>query len=124
MSKKILIIDDTDVDRKIVMRFLKKEGYENILIAENGEEGIQLTASEQPDLVITDTNMPGIDGFETCRRIREANGREKPKIIVMTGAIDAVDAVKARKAGADDYCVKTSDTIELIAAVKALIGGT
>ena len=123
MSKKILIIDDTESDRKILMRYLKKEGYDTILTAENGEAGIKVAASERPDLVITDTNMPGIDGFETCRRIREGHGRETPKIIVTTGAIDAVDAVKARKAGADDYCVKSSDTAELITAVKALIGG-
>ena len=123
MPKKILIIDDTESDRKILTRFLKREGYDDIIMAENGEEGIKMAAREQPDLVITDTNMPGTDGFETCRRIREGHGREKPKIIVMTGAIDAVDAVKARKAGADDYCVKTSDTAELLAAVKTLIGG-
>jgi DNA-binding response OmpR family regulator len=122
MPKKILIIDDTNTDRKIVMRFLSKLGYENIIFAENGEDGVKMAASEKPDLVITDTNMPGIDGFETCRLIREENGKEKPKIIVMTGAIDAVDAVKARKAGADDYCVKTTDTAELLAAVKTLIG--
>jgi len=122
MPKRILIIDDTETDRKILMRYLKKEGYDNFVIAETGEDGVKMVASEQPDLVITDTNMPGIDGFETCRQIREQSGRENPKIIVTTGAIDAVDAVKARKAGADDYCVKTSDAAELIAAVKTLIG--
>ena len=122
MVKKILIIDDTDSDRKIVTRFLNKAGYENIVIAETGEQGVTMAASEEPDLVITDTMMPGIDGFETCRQIREAHDQDAMKIIVMTGAIDAVDAVKARKAGANDYCVKTSDSMQLIAAVKNLIG--
>ena len=122
MAKKILIIDDTDSDRKIVTRFLNKAGYANIVIAVNGEEGVAKAQSENPDLVITDTMMPGIDGFETCRQIREAHDQETMKIIVTTGAIDAVDAVKARKAGANDYCVKTSDPTQLIAAVKACIG--
>ena len=122
MSKKILIIDDTDSDRKIVMRFLNKAGYDNIVIAETGEAGVLMAGSEKPDLVITDTMMPGIDGFETCRQIRGAHDQETMKIIVTTGAIDAVDAVKARKAGADDYCVKTSDSTQLIAAVKSCIG--
>ena len=122
MSKKILIIDDTDSDRKIVTRFLMKAGYDNIVTAETGEAGVALVVSENPDLVITDTMMPGIDGFETCRQIREAHDEEAMKIIVTTGAIDAVDAVKARKAGANDYCVKTSDPTQLIAAVKACIG--
>lgn len=122
MTKKILIIDDAETDRKIAQRYLTKEGYDNIIDAENGEVGVALAASENPDLVITDTNMPGIDGFETCRQIRDAGSKEVPKIIVITGAIDAVDAIKARKAGADDYCVKTSDCAQLIAAVKNLIG--
>lgn len=122
MSKKILIIDDTDSDRKIVMRFLNKAGYDNIVIAETGEEGVAMAASEKPDLVITDTMMPGIDGFETCRQIRESHDQETMKIIVTTGAIDAVDAVKARKAGANDYCVKTSDPAQIITAVKNCIG--
>ena len=122
MGKKILIIDDTDSDRKIVKRFLNKAGYDNVVTAETGEQGAALAASEGPDLVIIDTMMPGIDGFETCRQIREKHGREMPKIIVTTGAIDAVDAIKARKAGADDYCVKTSDAAQFIAAVKNLIG--
>ena len=122
MAKKILIIDDTLSDRKIIQRYLNKEGYNNVIAAENGEDGVAMAVSENPDLVIIDTNMPGIDGFETCRQIRDAGSKEAPKIIVTTGAIDAVDAIKARKSGADDYCVKTSDATKLIAAVKDLIG--
>jgi DNA-binding response OmpR family regulator len=122
MAKKILIIDDTDADRKIIKRFLNRAGYDNIVIAENGEQGVAMASSEKPDLVITDTMMPGIDGFETCRQIRAEHDEDQTKIIITTGAIDAVDAVKARKAGASDYCVKTSDPTQLITAVKNLIG--
>ena len=123
MAKKILIIDDTEVDRKIVKRFLNKAVYDNIVMAESGEQGVAMAASEKPDLLITDTMMPGIDGFETCRQIREEHDEDEMKIIVTTSAIDAVDAVKARKAGASDYCVKTSDPTQLIASVTSLIGG-
>ena len=122
MNKKILVIDDTDSDRKIVTRFLTKAGYDNIVIAETGEQGVAMADSEKPDLVITDTMMPGIDGFETTRQIREQQGPDTPKIILTTGAIDAVDAIKARKMGANDYCVKTSDPTQIITAVKSLIG--
>ena len=122
MGKKILVIDDTEADRKIVKRFLNRAGYDNIVTAENGEQGVALAASERPDLVITDTMMPGLDGFETCRQIRAQFDKETMKIIVTTGAIDAVDAIKARKAGADDYCVKSSSPEPIIAAVKGLIG--
>ncbi|MFC1807325.1 response regulator [Candidatus Omnitrophota bacterium] len=121
MSSKVLIIDDSDQDRKIIKRYLNKCGYEDIVTANTGEEGVKLAKSQDPDLVITDTMMPGIDGFEVCKQIREAKGPERPKIIVVTGAIDAIDAVKARKSGANDYCAKTSDCVALIEAVKSLI---
>lgn len=120
MSKKLLIIDDSEQDRKIMKRYFTKAGYENISMAENGEDGVKKAEEEKPDLVISDTMLPGIDGFEVCRRIREALGPEVPKIIIMTGAIDAVDAVKAREMGANDYCVKTSDCESLIEAAKNL----
>lgn len=119
MSGKILIIEDSPTVLGILKEMLEGEGYE-ILVAENGEEGIRKATQEKPDLVISDTLLPGIDGFEVCRRIKKNQEPTAPKIIVMTGSIDAVDAIKARRVGADDYCVKTSDFSSLIEAVKAL----
>jgi DNA-binding response OmpR family regulator len=121
MANKILIIDDSEQDRKIIKRFLNKAGYEDILTAETGEEGIGKALSERPDLIILDTMLPGSSGFEICRLIRESQGSNNPKIIIVTGTIDAVDAVKARKMGASDYCVKTSDCAPLIETVKSLL---
>ena len=117
----ILIIDDNEMDRKIVSRFLKKAGYEKIITAETGEEGVEKAKSEDPDLVITDTMLPGINGFEVCRRLRKNSGSYRPKIVICTGSIVAVDAIEARRAGANDYCVKTSDAEPLIATVKRLL---
>jgi len=122
MGKKILIIDDNDQDRKIIKRFLSKAGYDEIFIVETGEDGLKKAESEKPELVIIDTILPGIDGFEVCRQIRETQSPSYPKIIIITGSIDAVDAVKARKSGADDYCAKTSDCSSLLEAVKQLFG--
>lgn len=121
MGPKILVIDDNKQDRIIVKRFLNKAGYEEISVAESGEDGIKKAIDEKPDLVITDTVLPGVDGFEVCRKIKETMTAVTPKIIVMTGTIDAVDAVKARKMGADDYCVKTADGAPLVEAVKNLL---
>lgn len=121
MEKKILIIDDNEQDRKIMRRFLNKAGHEEILMAQTGEEGIEKVKSEKPNLVIVDTILPGIDGFEVCLRIRKTRDSTKIKIIMLTGSIDAVDAVKARKVGADDYCVKTSDFSSMIESVGKLI---
>ena len=121
MGKKILIIDDNEQDRKIMKRFLNRAGYEHILMAETGEEGVKAAESRKPDLVIIDTLLPGIDGFEACRRIRETHGPATPKIVMITGSVDAVDAVKARTVGTDDYCVKTRDYAPLIEAVAKLL---
>ena len=121
MAKKILLIDDSPQDRKIIARFLNKDGYQDVETAETGEEGVDKAGKINPDLVITDTVMPGINGFEVCQKIRNAHGPDRPKIIVITGQIDAVDAVKAKKVGADDYCAKTSDFAPLMEAVKKLI---
>ncbi len=121
MGKKILIIDDNKQDRMIIRRFLHKMGCEEVAEAESGEEGIKKVESENPDLVIVDTILPGMDGFGVCRSIKEAKTPHIPKVIIITGTVDAVDAVKARKMGADDYCVKTSDGTPLMGAVNKLI---
>jgi len=118
---KILNIEDSEQDRKIFKRVLKDAGFEDIIFAERGEEGVEKVKNEKPDMVIIDTRLPGIDGFETCRQIRESCGPAAPKIIITTGFIDAVDAVKAREAGADDYCVKTADLTPCVDAVKKLV---
>ncbi len=118
MNKKILIIDDNEQDRKIMKRLLGKAGFREIIMAENGEEGIKKAEQDKPDLVIIDTLLPGIDGFEVCGKIRKAQGPITPKIIIMTGFVDAVDAVKARQMGADDYTVKTSDYSSLVESVQ------
>ena len=120
MERKILIIDDNPQDRKIMTRFLNRAGFTRIATAENGAEGVKKVGEEKPDLVILDTMLPDMLGFEVCSRIREKHGPDAPKIIMTTGAVDAVDALKARQAGANDYCVKTSDCSPLLSAVENL----
>ena len=118
--KKILIIDDSPTVLDILHDKFRKEGYE-VIRAENGEDGIKKAKSEKPDLVIADTLLPGIDGYEVCRKLKESKDTAAIKVIVITGSIDAIDAVKAREMGSDDYVVKTSDYLHLIEAVKKLI---
>ncbi|MEI6631276.1 MAG: response regulator [bacterium] len=118
MAKKVLVIDDNEQDRKIAERYLKKSGYNDIIMAVNGQEGLSKVNAENPGLVILDTMLPDILGFEVCRKIKDSKGPQAPVVIMMTGAVDAVDAVKARQSGADDYCVKTADGGPLLAALK------
>jgi DNA-binding response OmpR family regulator len=120
MKKNILVVDDNRQDIKIITRVLNKAGFKDISTAVNGEDAVLKAKEEKPGLVILDTVLPGIDGFEVCRRIRKSQKSKTTKIIVTTGAIDAVDAGKARSAGADDYVVKSADFSHLLNAVKGI----
>ena len=119
MPYKILIVDDDEEDQKLIKKRLGQIGFDDIDVAKDGEEGVHLAKEINPNLVITDTNLPGIDGHETCRQIK-AIEEINPKIIVMTGFIDAIDAGKARQAGADDYVVKSSSVKEILEVVKEI----
>lgn len=119
-KKKILVVEDSPTALSMLKNALECEGYQ-VITSETGEEGVKKANSERPDLVLTDTQLPGIDGFEVCRQIKESPGPVALKVIIMTGAIDAVDAVKARESGVDDYTVKTSDLSPLLQTVKRII---
>ncbi|MBF0494280.1 MAG: response regulator [Candidatus Omnitrophica bacterium] len=119
MVKKILIIDDSSMALEMLAETFRSEGYE-VITADDGENGLVVADKTAPDVVIIDTLMPGINGFEVCRRLKK-NVSSAPKVIIITGSIDAVDALKAQSVGADDYCAKTSDFFPLIEAVKKLI---
>ncbi|MEM7816481.1 MAG: response regulator [Candidatus Aenigmatarchaeota archaeon] len=121
MGKKILIIDDNEADLFILRRCLIHSGYNDIITVEDPDIGFEKIKEEKPDLVILDTLLPKSNGFEICSKIRELYGKDNPKIIIMTGSVDAVDAIKAAKVGANDYCAKTSDCLQIIEAVKKLI---
>ena len=73
MAGKILIIDDTEIIRAMLRDLLEEQGYQ-VLTASTGEEGIDLVKEHRPDVILIDTKMPGIDGFETCRRINPVEG--------------------------------------------------
>jgi len=118
MGKKILIIDDSEQDSKIIQRVLNELGFDNILVADRGETGIKIAKAEKPDLILIDTMLPCIDGFEVCMALRKIKELDSAKLIIMTGFIDVVDAVKAKEYGADDYVVKTMDSALIIKAVK------
>ncbi|MBU2102042.1 MAG: response regulator [Candidatus Omnitrophota bacterium] len=120
MDKKILIVEDNKTDFLIVKRYLARAGYHEIVSAENVAEGIKKAEIEKPDLIILDTVLPDGNGFEICQAIREKYNQTNPKIIITTSSVDAVDAVRARKAGADDYCAKTFDCAPLLEALKRI----
>lgn len=119
MAKKILIIDDEpDIALSLGDR-LKLEGYE-VVTAEDAKSGIEQIEKENPDIVVLDIMLPDRDGFDVCNSIK--NDREiDVKVIMTTGKIDAVDAVKAREAGADEFTVKTPDYAGLVEAIRQFV---
>jgi two-component system, OmpR family, response regulator MprA len=116
---KVLVVDDERAVRDSLRRALELQGYQVDLAADGAEALARLESNGQPDAVVLDILMPGIDGLEVCRRIRE-NGNEVP--VLMLTARDAVgDRVAGLDAGADDYLVKPFALEELLARIRALL---
>ncbi len=117
MAERILVIEDEQRIADFLKRGLTYEGYQ-VDVRHDGESGLQAARDNPPDLVILDIMLPGLDGWEVCRRLR-AGG---PVSILMLTAKDSVaDRVKGFEVGADDYVVKPFAFEELIARVRALL---
>src|SRR5205814_6619008 len=111
-----LVDDDRDLI-DVLTYILRREGYE-VITAYDGEQGWQRFTEDSPELVVLDANMPGIDGMEVCRRIRE---RSATPVIMLTARTDDADIVKALGLGADDYITKPFSPRQLVARVKAVL---
>ncbi|MBZ0166989.1 MAG: response regulator [Candidatus Omnitrophica bacterium] len=116
---KILVVEDDEDHRFIIGECLKESGFTNLIFAVSGEEGMEKVKSEKPAIVVTDTNLGRMNGFEVCRRIKKEF--PKVKVLIMTGNARYVDFPKARTAGADEYKVKTGDCGEIIWGLKRCV---
>ena len=116
----ILLVDDETTILDVVRYNLEKANF-RVMTARNGLEAIQLNHTEKPDLIILDLMLPGLDGFEVCRRIRSESAIP---IIMLTARDEEVDRVVGLELGADDYVVKPFSTRELIARVKSVLRRT
>ena len=115
---KILVIDDDRALRDALRRSLSLSGYD-VEVAENGQHGLSQVAAGDPDAIVLDVGMPGIDGLDVCRRLRDTGNRVP---VLMLTARDAVsDRIEGLDAGADDYLVKPFDVGELRARIRALL---
>jgi DNA-binding response OmpR family regulator len=119
LKRKLLIIEDGLTVQLMEKKLFIEEGY-TVICTTTGEEGIELAKKESPDIAIIDTVLPGIDGYETCKKIREIEGL-KVKIVINSGKEESEeDLKKSKEVGADDYIVKDSDFAPLIEAVRKL----
>lgn len=122
MNKKILIIDDSATVRLAMSKVLSQEGF-LVIDAASGKDGIQKAKDDKPNLVVVDTVMPELDGYEVCRMLRSLSLTELPglKIILITGTIEALDIKKIRETGVDGYLLKALDCIALVKAIRQLL---
>jgi len=113
---RVLVVDDEPRYVWLIKTNLEARGYE-VLSAPDGEPAIELAISEEPDLIILDIRMPGIDGYEVCRRIRQFSA---VPIIMLTAMAEDADKVRGLNIGADDYVTKPFSIPELLARVRAV----
>lgn len=119
-SGKILVVDDERTNVDVLTRVMTREGY-HVVSASSGARALDAVAREQPDIVLMDVNMPGVDGFEVCRRLkREAATRLLP-VILITGLTASEDRIRGIDAGADDFLSKPFAIDELRARVRSLM---
>ncbi|MBQ9063199.1 MAG: response regulator transcription factor [Eubacterium sp.] len=116
-KQKILIVDDDQNIAELISLYLTKEMYDN-QIANDGREALQLFKSFQPDLILLDIMLPGMDGYEVCREIRHTSN---VPIIMLSAKGEVFDKVLGLELGADDYIIKPFDSKELVARVKAVL---
>ncbi|MEM7331513.1 MAG: response regulator [Chloroflexota bacterium] len=119
-QQKILIIDDEFPMRYLIEHQLRREGYD-VNLAKDGPSGIKAAQMHQPDLIVLDAMMPGMDGFEVCNEIRNDPGTTQIPIIFLTALETKEYKSKAYEAGADDYLTKPFQSDELIAHVSAIL---
>ncbi|MDO9491402.1 response regulator transcription factor [Acetobacterium sp.] len=114
---RILVAEDEDKLREIVLKYLKKEGYDGFGAAD-GEEALDLWAEKQPDCIILDVTMPKMDGFEVLEEIRET---DNVPVIMLTARREEEDKIQGFEVGADDYVTKPFSPRELMVRIKALL---
>jgi DNA-binding NtrC family response regulator len=113
----ILVVDDTPANIGFLLETLSQAGY-SVRVAQDGESALEQAQYAAPSLVLLDVMMPGIDGFETCRRLRSIPALEKLPVIFMTALSDTEDKVRAFEVGADDYVSKPIQHEEVLARVR------
>ncbi len=113
----ILIVDDNPNNLKILFDFLKESGFK-VLVAKDGESAIEKLQEVSPNIILLDVMMPGIDGFETCYRLKASVATKDIPVIFMTALTDRVDKVKGLSMGAVDYITKPFQQEEVLARVQ------
>jgi two-component system cell cycle response regulator len=119
MSARILVVDDLEINRKVLQAKLTAEYYQ-VMVAASGVEAIEIARSSKPDIVLLDVMMPGIDGYETCRRLKHDELTRHIPVLMVTALDERESRLKALDVGADDYLTKPVDDVQLLARLRNL----
>jgi len=117
---RILLVEDNEMNRDMLSRRLVRNGYE-VTIAVDGQQGVDMAKSEQPDIILMDMSLPVIDGWEATRRVRANEATRRIPVIALTAHAMAGDREKAIEAGCDDYDTKPVEITRLLGKIAALL---
>lgn len=119
---KILVVEDNEENRDSLKRRLERRGF-TVLIAEDGQQGIDTATAEKPDLILMDMNMPVLDGWEATRRIKALPDLAGTPVIALTAHAMTGDRERALEAGCVDYHTKPIEFSKLMAQLESILGG-
>jgi len=117
---KILLVEDNEMNRDMLSRRLMRKGYD-VAIAEDGQRGVDMAGSENPDLILMDMSLPVIDGWEATRQIKNSTSTGGIPVIALTAHAMAADREKAMQAGCDDYDTKPVELPRLLEKIEQLL---
>jgi two-component system cell cycle response regulator DivK len=119
---KILLVEDNEMNRDMLSRRLERRGYE-VVIAVDGQQGVDMARSEAPDLILMDMSLPVMDGWEATRELKASPETQQMPIIGLTAHAMSGDRDKAIEAGCDDYDTKPVELPRLLAKIELLMRG-
>lgn len=119
-SAKILVVEDSPTYLRQIAELLQEEGF-GVITAVDGEDAMEKTVKENPDLIVLDVILPKKNGFQVCRQLKTSPDTQNIKILMLTSKSQDSDRFWGLKQGADDYMTKPFDDIELIAHVTKLL---
>ncbi len=117
IKSSVLIVDDSTINIRIVSKMIEELKHQ-ILVANSGIEALKLLTKESPNLILLDINMPDMDGFECCKRIKKSVSRAHIPIIFMSGSHDEQDKLKAKSIGGASYMTKPIDREQLLSEIE------